>query len=86
VSWVITNGALDHQRRDLHPINLSYLTKDWVFPSITLSLHPLRVRLVLALHLAPAGKLEVIKGLHDGVEALKRQGHASVTLTISPCH
>jgi hypothetical protein len=27
-------GALDHQRRYLHPIKLSYLTEDRAFPSI----------------------------------------------------
>jgi hypothetical protein len=26
--------ALDHQRRDLHPIKLSYLIEDWALPSI----------------------------------------------------
>jgi hypothetical protein len=29
-------GALDHQRRDLQPIKLSYLTEDQAFPSITM--------------------------------------------------
>jgi hypothetical protein len=28
-------GALDHQPRDLHSIKLSYLTEEWVLPSIT---------------------------------------------------
>jgi hypothetical protein len=28
-------GALDHQHRDLHPIKLSYLTKDQASPSIS---------------------------------------------------
>jgi hypothetical protein len=27
-------GALNHQRRDLHPIKLSYLTEDRALPSI----------------------------------------------------
>jgi hypothetical protein len=27
-------GGLDHQRRDLHPIKLSYLTEDRALPSI----------------------------------------------------
>jgi hypothetical protein len=31
-------GALDHQRRDLHPIKLSYLTENRVLPSITLTI------------------------------------------------
>jgi hypothetical protein len=28
--------ALDHQRRDLDPMKLSYLMEDWALPSITL--------------------------------------------------
>jgi hypothetical protein len=27
-------GALDHQRRDLRPIKLSYLMEDWALPFI----------------------------------------------------
>jgi hypothetical protein len=34
IAWNLSLGALDHQRRDLHSIKLSYPTKDWAASSM----------------------------------------------------
>jgi hypothetical protein len=36
IVWIRSLGALDHQRRDLQAIKLSYLTEDQALPYITL--------------------------------------------------
>jgi hypothetical protein len=80
-------GALDHQRRDLHPIKLSYLTEDRALPSITLVVITLLRTRSLMLNDLPRACLswQRCRSCWYFVERIMTSSHASSRIATKSC-